>query len=330
MKKAQIFGLQVESELELTFPMIAGVGKPDLTIRLVDRAPAGYDASQLEPRYRSPQRNRQGKSVLHLYRQDGIDLLHYPELVNYFLLPDQILVQPLSPGRQAQIEIYLLGTVLSFWLELRGLPVLHASAVVVRDGAVAFLATNYGGKSSLAAALMQSGAALLSDDVLPLERATASFLAYPAYPCMRLWPEEASYFTGRETLPYQPVMPGSPKLRLPVGEAGIGDFCATPQPLVRIYVPERRDPGDSSGGIEIRAFSGHEALMSLLSKSFAARLTQAAGLSPQRLAFFAGLLEMVPIYRLAYPSGFDQLPQVRRAVLDDLLAAELAKKAHFV
>ena len=94
------------------------------------------------------------------------------------------------------MEIRLLGPVFSFWLELQGIPVLHASAVLVEGQAVAFLSSNYGGKTSLAATLMQAGHPLLTDDFLPVERGDGLYLGRPGYPTMRMWPEEAEHFLG--------------------------------------------------------------------------------------------------------------------------------------
>ena len=42
------------------------------------------------------------------------------------------------------------------------------------------------------------------------------------------------------------------------------------------------------------------------------------GLQPQRLDFFAQMVQQVPMRRLAYPSGFEHLPRVRDAILQDL------------
>ena len=267
-----------------------------------------------------------GESVLHLYHSDGVDFLRYPELVDFYLYPDQILVHPLASGKEALIEIYLLGMVFSLWMELRGIVAMHASSVNLGNRAVAFLGSNYGGKSSLAAALLQQGFAMLSDDVLALEQdASGVILARPAYPCMRLWPEEATYFLG-DTRALTPVITGVRKLRVPVGEGGFGAFCPRTKPLSCVYLPERRQPGEHGFGIEIHPLAPQEALVTLISRSFAAKLMQPAGLAPQRLPFFARLLQQTPVRRLIYPSSFEHLPEVLQAMMDDLEFIEAMAK----
>ncbi len=136
-----------------------------------------------------------------------------------------------------------LGDVLSYWLERQGIRALHAAAVVANGRAAAFLSSNYGGKSSLAAAMMQVGCPLLTDDILPVEETGGIFIGRPGYPTMRMWPDEAAYFLGSyEHLPL--VHPELSKRRVFVGPDGFGSFCETSQALSCIYLPERRDDLD--------------------------------------------------------------------------------------
>jgi hypothetical protein len=308
-----LFGEQVESELPFSFPMISGVDPAGLRVRLLERAPLPEPAGAAL--FRSPLRTPLGESIFAYYRLERMDLLRFPGLADFYLSPGEIGLLPAGDDWQRRAEIQLLGTALAFWLERRGLPALHASAVAQDGQAVAFLAANKGGKSSLAAAFMQAGWALLTDDVLPLERSLDGlYRGRPGYPCMRFWPVEARFFCGRVD-DLAPVLPGLAKRRAPVGEAGFGRFCPTPQPLACIYRPVRRS-GDVP--VSIQALEPRQAFLELVSASFIPRLVQAAGLSPRRMQFLAGLLEQTPVRRLEYPSGFEHLPAVRRAVLEDL------------
>jgi hypothetical protein len=68
---------------------------------------------------------------------------------------------------------------------LQGYEALHAGAVATPDGAIAITAATGGGKSTLLAALLQRGLALMADDVLALEpRGMEPPLALPAPPLM--------------------------------------------------------------------------------------------------------------------------------------------------
>ena len=297
--------------------MIKGVGAPDLTFRLADGPPVtGWEGGA--PVYASSARHDSGGSLFYVYRQGGLHVLRFTEAADLYIWPQEIVCHLLDPANDYMVEIYLLGFALSVWLELQGIPALHASAVVVEDRAVGFLAANSGGKSSLAAALMQAGHPLLTDDILPVERRQEAFWGRPGYPQMRMWPDQAQHFLGYyEDLDI--VHPAYPKRRVPVGENGLGAFCEVPQPLACLYIPERRDPDARETQVEITPILGVEALTSLLGQSFALGIVEALGLQASRFSFFASLASQVPMRRLVYPEGYEQLPRVRRAILDDLL-----------
>lgn len=68
---------------------------------------------------------------------------------------------------------------------LRGYEALHAGAVATPEGAIAITAATGGGKSTLLAALLGRGLALVADDVLVLEsRNTEPPISHPAPPLM--------------------------------------------------------------------------------------------------------------------------------------------------
>ena len=90
----------------------------------------------------------------------------------------------------ADLARWIQGPATAAILYQRGILPLHASAIVLAAGAVAFLAPSGVGKSSLAAAFVSTGAPLLTDDLLAVrldERGT--LLAYPGAPGLRLTPE---------------------------------------------------------------------------------------------------------------------------------------------
>lgn len=89
----------------------------------------------------------------------------------------------------------VIGRVLPMALHVSGVLTLHASGVVIAGTGIAFVAPKYHGKSSLALALIGSGARLLTDDVLPVE------LSDPPRACagvhaLRLWRDSAEQLMG--------------------------------------------------------------------------------------------------------------------------------------
>jgi hypothetical protein len=312
-----LYGLNLASDFSFVNRLMRGTGTPDLTFRLVDAPPrTGWEDNR--PAFASaPELDGVEESMIYVYRQDGYDVLRFTNMADYYLQPGSITCHLLDPACEFLVEIHLLGVTFSLWLELQGIPVLHASAVVVEGRAAVFLATNSGGKSSLAASLIQAGHPLLTDDVLPVERRSVTFRGRPGYPQMRMWPEQARRFLGHYES-FEIVHPAFSKRRIPVGDGGLGTFRNQPTPLACLYLPERRDPTEWGTEVEIIPIPHVEALMSLVGQSFVPHTVEALGLQPQRLDFLASLVTQVPMRRIFYPEGFHYLPLVRRAILDDL------------
>ncbi len=312
-----LYGFKLGSDFPFANRLAETTGEPDLTFRLVSAPPiVGWEEDT--PAYASsPELDGAEESVLRVYRSGDCHILRITGVVDYYITPGGIVCHLLDPAYEYLAEIHFLGIASSLWLELRGLPALHASTVVIEDRAVVFLSTNKGGKSTLAAMLMQAGYPLLTDDILPLERRGETFLGRPGYPQMRMWPDQASHFLGRyEDLGV--VHPAYSKRRVPVGEDGLGTFHSEAAPLACFYLPQRRAPAEWGEAVEVGPLSRMEALMSLVGQSFVPYTVEALGLQPHRLAFFAQLLSQVPVRRLVYPEGYAHLPQVRRGILGDL------------
>lgn len=319
-----LYGLNLASDFPFATQLTEGDGKPDLTFRLVDMPPAtGWDKGT--PAFASsPELDGVEESLVYVYRHGDYDVLRCTDIADYYLWSNSIVCHLLNPIYEYLVEIHLLGIAFSLWLELRGVPALHASAIAVEGQAIVFLGANKGGKSTLAASLVQAGYPLLTDDVLPVDNLGGTYVGRPGYPQMRMWPDQAVHFLGRyENLGL--VHPAYSKRRVPIGvKGGMGTFRDEPAPLACLYLPERRQPGESENGIEVDTVPRTEALMALIGRSFLPHTVEGLGLQPRRLNFFASLLAKVPVRRFVYPEGYDRLPEVRRALLDDLTRTDQA------
>lgn len=310
----QVYGLRLHSDFPLSFPLEKAEGNPDIYVQYqIDQAP---NKISQKPIYQSSLKTERGDSVLEYYRLSDKNLLSFPDLADFYLTPPNIHIRVYPSNCLALVEVRLLGNVLALWLEQSGIPVLHAASVTINHQAIAFMSSNTGGKTSLAASFMQAGVPLLTDDLLPLEATPSAYQVRPGYPAMRMWQDAAQYFTHHsETL--KPVIPGLPKLFVPVGAGGFGTFDNVSRPLHCIYLPERR--AEAAGAkIQIEPLSPAKALIEIIRYSFSPHLTHAAGLAAERLQFFTRLVEKVPVRKLFYPPGFDHLSAVREAILKEL------------
>ncbi len=305
----RLFGTAVTGNFPLTPRLPLSRAPAELILTVSDHPLLSPEDLAFPPLYVSPLRDGQGRSLGCLYRAAEGEAFRFPEAGDFRISSDRI--ETYVPAQSAALaELRLLGPVLSYWLERRGIPTLHASAVATDRGAVAFLSRKEGGKTGLAAAFLQAGLPLVTDDVLPVEEAGGTFLARPGYAQMRMWPDEAAHFVeGWEGLPT--VHPDISKRRVPVGDGGFGTFHDASLPLACLYVPERV----TEGTVEIQDVSPRDAVIELLRHSFSPRLVEAVGLGPRRLDFFARLAMQVPVRRLRYPSGFDRLPEAVERVL---------------
>lgn len=320
----RIFGLTLASDFAFANRLAqatAAGATPDVTFSCVDEPPQEIGWQAIAPAYASPIQTDGGESPFSIHRMAECDILCFTRVADFYLWTDRIVCHLLDPAHAYLVEIHLLGSVLSFFLERRGIPMLHASAVAVDNRAIAFLSSNHGGKSALAAALMQIGHRLLTDDILPMERIAERWMGWPGYPSMRMWPDEAQHFLGQfETL--EIVHPQLDKRRVAIGADGFGSFCADAQPLAAIYIPERRDPSVWGDQVQIEPLRPTAALMALVRNSFIPHSVQTLGWQGRRLALFADLIRQVPVRKLVYPDGFRHLPCVCDAILADLASGQ--------
>lgn len=315
-RKHRLFGLTLESDFPFATRLEPGEGLADLVFRVSTEPPSEPPSGA--PAYESPLLDEAGDSLSRLYRADSAEVLRFGEDLDFYLSSGRIDCHLRRPSARELIEIRLLGAVLAYWLEASGILALHASAVVADGRAVAFLASHRGGKTGLAAAMMSGGAALLTDDLLPVESARGTIVARPGYPQMRMWPDQlADRIEGWERL--DRVHPRLDKRRLPVGSGGFGTFHGRAAPLAAVYLPRRRS--DPAGGeVGFGDVSPRDALIELVRGSFSPYIVEAVGLQAGRLELLGRVVSRVPVRRLDYPGGRDATEAVRQAVLDDLAA----------
>lgn len=217
---------------------------------------------------------------------------------------------PSRPPAPELVDVQLLGNGFAWWLLRQGVLPFHAGAVVVDGEALLLIAESGVGKSTLLASLIKAGVPLLADDFVALRPAAGGgFLAAPAYPQLRLWPETIERFVG-PVRGFPGVLPGNRKRRVPVGH-GWGRFFELSVPVARICLLQR-EPAATQ--VRSDRLTGHEAFMTLLT---AILLGPNLGAEAQLPLWSAvrRAAEQIPLRRVTYPSGWEWLPALQRAVL---------------
>lgn len=100
------------------------------------------------------------------YRAAGLGWLVLPGVATFRFEGEGPVVALPAGGSPGEIEEAWVRSVLPLVVQARGIQVLHASAIGMEDGAVAFCGRSTAGKSTLAAALRARGHEVLADDAL--------------------------------------------------------------------------------------------------------------------------------------------------------------------
>ena len=168
------YGLHIRSALPLPFDPVADQKAADVTVHLgavPNTLPVG--GGRLV---------QTGIAQAH----PGVFLMQVEGMARYLIAEGRdVRIEPLG-GDLADIAGFLAG----LWpvlLQQRGVMPLHAAAVRTTAGAVLLLGHSGHGKSSLAAALVERGYALLADDVTGLVLRDERPTALPSFASMRLW-----------------------------------------------------------------------------------------------------------------------------------------------
>jgi hypothetical protein len=244
------------------------------------------------------------------YRVEGGHLLRFPGLADFEVSADGQVVTCLpAPGvSEATSQHLYLNQVLPLVLSKQGKLVFHASAVEVGAGAIAIVAESGRGKSTLAASFALSGHRFLTDDGLVVEGGKDGFAALPSHPSIRLWEDSEAALIPPAAGRAPPVSYTS-KARFLAGDDLV--FCDTPRALRRVYFL-----GDGSAGeLTIQPLSAAQALVEWVKHSFLLDIEE----QPRLASHFdqvAALANRPIHFRLDYPRHFDDLPQVRRAIID--------------
>ncbi|MGQ0703486.1 MAG: serine/threonine protein kinase [Gemmatimonadales bacterium] len=207
----------------------------------------------------------------------------------------------------------LLGPILGCLLRLLGRTFLHGSAVAVEGRVLAFLGTRGAGKSTTALALVQRGAAMVTDDLVLLEESEAGFDIPPGPPSLRLRPDPAGVLCGSfEAL--RPVWSDESRPRKGCLDIPTAERTSEPQKLEAVYVlGERRSTGPDCEVVPMRPAEALSVLMAQRSGTFL--LDQAA--HARDLALLGRLTRTVPVRRVLRREGLDGLREIADTLLAD-------------
>ena len=295
-RRGRAFGVDLEADFAIDgLAAICAAGVPAPT-RLVSSASADLEAGRwrrgagrlVERRFPD---GRLALTVDHSDRKGY--LLWYARAGRYLVSPDGRRVQCRLPAvGVGRWQRYLAAQVLPLVAALRGLAVIHASAVCLEGRTVAFVASSGAGKTSLAARLVLAGASFVTDDVLALEPADGRVVAHPGPAFATIDAEDRELLRKRGRTHVGTVIRRSDKVHVAMESA------AKAAPLDSIYFLARTARGRRA---KIEPLSPPDPRL-LLASAFLPHLVATARLPSQLLAA-AALSHSVTAYRVLVPDA---------------------------
>jgi hypothetical protein len=304
-----MYGLRITSWLPL--PEVNAEGPVVAEVEIREGSSAIFSEAMRE----AAKRGVSSKFSCDIFLPDGSTYSRWAELFDFLISGDGRIVyaRPLGNTPTEVLQTYLLGQVLSFVLLKLGIEPVHASSVVIKKSAVAFMGDCGYGKSTLAASFMDSGYPLLVDDLLVLRPDKQGYIACPGVPRIKLFPENAKNVLG-------PGMQGTPmnhltrKLIIPLGKIQVHNSAV---PLAAIYALAAPDRCAKRTSVQIRALSPRRAFVELTRNTFNSVVRDPDRLQ-RHFAHMSALANRVPVKLISYPRKPELLPAVREAILADL------------
>lgn len=315
----RLFGLLVRTNHPL--PQLATVEKngiaADVEVHLGLSPHEGSRNRVAETKtYVSSELDTQKRPALEIWedKRSGLLRLEYCDGTRFWLNRRGTAIWAEWPDSQTieDAATYLLGPVLGLLLRLRGVNCLHASAVVIGEGAVAFVGAAGSGKSTAAAALARRGYAVISDDIVAMQESRGVFYALPAYPFLCLLPSSVEMIAGYSgALPA--FTPNWEKRCFSLAESGLR-FEQRPQPLKMIYL---LDDSVTETTVQVRFVPAREALVELVTNSYATRALDGRTRADE-FPVLARLVSSVPVRRVVAHREAGDLDHLCQLIIDGL------------
>ena len=235
---------------------------------------------------------------------NGREVLLDSPAVGRFLLRagEEILVDLAPSSNDDEVRAYLLGAVFGALCHQRGVTPLHASAIDVADGCVAFVGASGAGKSTLVAALARRGHEVLSDDECFLQLgANGDVQAWPGIGRIWLW-DDSKTALGFDGPAIERELRGYKKYFVPVRSPR---DPTRSRPLRRVYQLARVP----NGVTEVTRLRGTDAVEVLMQNVYPPGLAACLGYQSHVFIVCAAAARDVPVFRFSRTCDFAALDQ---------------------
>lgn len=241
-------------------------------------------------------RENDGTVCAYGYASNGLNWMYLPGLASFRFGEgvDGIAATAHPPVREHLILDAHRRTVLPMALQVSGLEVLHASAVLSPRGVVALCAVSGTGKSTTASALDRYGWPLWADDAVAFDTSGPDVGAVPLPFGVRLLPDAAAFFgRDRETKS--------------VPRGGVDYVEPDPAPLAALVVLDRMRDGEDAALARARRLSSTEAFVNVLAHAYSFSLRD-VNRKRRMMRQYLELVSRVPVFEVRFRPGFESIP----------------------
>ena len=309
----RIFDILIESNIP--FPELPEIeqGKSSISIQLL---PDSYpDESQLKwyHHWRLPN----GEISISCARSGDDYFLRFPLLADFLISQngEQIFCFTMPHTLEETIRHLLVDQVIPRLIAHQSRIVLHASAIEIEGGLIAFLGQSGWGKSTLATSFYEQGLPLLTDDCLMIKLEADKIVGVPAYAGSRLWQDSMDALVSDKSSVH-PVDQYSSKKRLIFSDARINKINSLPLKAIFVLVSPKESIGLKE--IAVKPLKGAEMIMEMVKHSFYLDITDMNKTYIQFESLGKITNSSVPIYYLKYPRKHALLDKVKDVILNVL------------
>lgn len=309
-----VFGLRVRVNRPVPVFLAAAPGRPDVSLHLEGTSPHPFGNLVRTEWYQCPDADESGQPLLRAWKLNGGEYFHFhfAEGPDFFSDRTGESVWSFWPDHLSfdNLLTFLAGPAFGCLLFVRGMTMLHGSAIALGNKAIALLGPPGAGKSTTAAAFAMSNFPVLTDDIVAIGERQGEFLVQPAYRRVCLWPDSVAALYGSENaLPL--LTQGWGKRGLELGDSS--PFQRQALPLAAVYVLGGRTSPCPSGTIV--NLSPRELLVKLLGNTYAGRLPNDR---PARdFDVLARLVNRVHGRCITPHPSSCHIPELRSAIIED-------------
>ena len=305
----RIFDILINSNIPI--PELPEIKQGECSISFHLSPDSPLDENQLKWYYHWRLPN--GEITISCARSGDDYFLRFPGLADYLISQkgDQIHCFAMSGVSDESIRHLLLDQVIPRIVAHQGWIVLHASAIKIDEGIIAFLGESGWGKSTLATSFYEQGYPLLTDDCLLLKPETGEIVGIPSYAGSRLWPDSLDAVVNDKSSVH-PMAHYSSKKRLILPESLKNNTI--PLPLSAVFVLAAPDESKDLNSVTVKQLTGAKMIMELVKHSFHLDVTDRNKISAQFETLGAITKTSLPIYLLSYPRNHTILDSVHKII----------------